>query len=157
MKGSKKVIDTLNQLLAGELTAMDVYMLQSRMFEDWGYRRLFERINHEMDDERGHAAKLVERILFLEGEPDMTKRVPFTVAKDVKGMLEEALRLENDVAKNLNAAIALAVAESDSGTRAMLEPLLKDTEEDHILWLEAQLQQIEQVGIQNYCAQQLEV
>lgn len=155
MQGQKAVIDALNKLLTGELTAMDLYMAQSRKYLDWGYQRLFERFNHEMDDERDHAGKLVERILYLEGEPDLTGRLPYVVGKDVKSMLKEALRLEIVVANSLNATMKLAVGQGDNGTRALLEGLLHDTEEDHILWIEGQLDQIEQMGIQNYLSQQL--
>lgn len=155
MQGQPAVIDALNNLLTGELTAMDLYLAQSRKFQDWGYRRLFERINHEMDEERDHAAKLIERILFLGGEPNMGGRLSYVVGDDVKAMLEEALRLEFVVRDNLNATMALARDHADNGTRAMLEPLLYDTEEDHIDWLETQLDQIAQMGIQNYLAQQV--
>lgn len=155
MRGSPVVIDALNNLLAGELTAMDVYLIQSRMFRDWGFGKIYERLSHEMDDERNHAVRLVERILFLGGVPDMSARHSYTTGADPRALLEEALRLEYSVASNLNDAMGIAVEAGDNGTRALLEELLADTERDHILWLEAQLRLISQLGEQQYLAEQL--
>ncbi len=150
MKGNKKVIDTLNSLLAGELTAMDQYFIHSRMYEDWGLEKLYERISHEMEDETGHADLMIKRILFLEGFPDLATREPLNVGKTVEEMLKNDLAIEYSVVKNLKAAIALCEEEKDFETRAMLVKQLEDTEEDHTHWLEQQLGLIDKMGIQNY-------
>lgn len=150
MKGNQKVIDTLNSLLAGELTAMDQYFVHSRVYEDWGLNKLYERIAHEMEDETGHADQMIKRILFLEGFPDLATREPLNVGKTVEAMLKNDLALEYAVVKNLKDAIALCETEKDFETRAMLVKQLEDTEEDHTHWLEQQLGLIEKIGIHNY-------
>ena len=94
MKGSSKVIDVLNDLLAGELTAMDQYFVHSRMYDDWGLSKLYERIGHEMEDETGHADAMIKRILFLEGKPNLTKREPLNIGSTVPEMLKSDLDLE---------------------------------------------------------------
>ncbi len=155
MKGDPAILDDLNRLLTGELTAMDVYFVQSRMLHRWGYSKLHERLDHEMDDEKGHADDLIQRILYLGGTPDMASRLPFVVGADVQEMLERDLELELDVARHLNEVIARCVAAGDNGTRVILDKLLVDTEEDHIRWLEAQLQEIGDVGLANYLAEMI--
>jgi bacterioferritin len=155
MQGKPIIIDKLNALLAHELSSMDLYLLQGRMFEDWGYRKLQEQMVHESSDEREHADALIQRILFLEGEPDVTTRIPLPVGKTPKEMLENDLKYELDVAKALNEAIQLCVAEGDNASRALVEKLLVDTESDHIFWLEAQLKLIADVGVERYLAEQL--
>lgn len=150
MKGNQKVIDTLNSLLAGELTAMDQYFVHSRVYEDWGLNKLYERIAHEMEDETGHADQMIKRILFLEGFPDLATREPLNVGKTVEAMLKNDLALEYAVVKNLKDAIALCETEKDFETRAMLVKQLEDTEEDHTHWLEQQLGLIDKIGIHNY-------
>ena len=92
MKGNAQVIAKLNELLAGELSAMDQYFIHSRMYDDWGLKKLYERIDHEFEDEKGHASKLIERILFLGGTPDMVTRVPLNIGKDVPAMLDDLQR-----------------------------------------------------------------
>lgn len=149
MKGNKKVIDTLNELLAGELTAMDQYFIHSRMYQDWGLNTLYERINHEFDDEKGHAAALIERILFLEGTPDMTQRAGLKIGKNVPQMLKNDLQLEYDVDKALKSAIKLCEEQKDYQSRAILVQMLADTEQDHAYWLEKQLGLIDKVGLEN--------
>jgi len=155
MKGSQKVIDVLNELLAGELTAMDQYFIHSRMYEDWGLTKLFERIGHEMEDETGHADLMIRRILFLEGKPNLAKRDALDVGATVPEMLQSDLNIEYSVVKNLKAAIALCEAEKDFETRAMLVKQLEDTEEDHAYWLEKQLGLIDKIGLQNYLQSQM--
>lgn len=155
MKGSKKVITALNGLLASELAAMDQYFIHSEMYQDWGLNKLHERIAHEFEDEKGHAANLIKRILFLEGKPDMTKRDGFQVGKDVPAMLKSDLRVEYAVDKALKEVIALCESEKDFVTREMLETLLDDTEMDHAYWLEQQLGLIEKVGLENYLQSQM--
>lgn len=155
MKGNTRVINALNELLAMELAAMDQYFIHSRMYEDWGLTKLYERIDHEFDDEKGHAAALIERMLMLEGTPDMTKRTGFKVGKDVPEMLTNDLQLEYDVGDALKKSIKICEEEQDYQTREILEKLLEDTEEDHAYWLEQQLGLIKRIGIQNYLQSQL--
>ena len=107
MKGNQAIINGLNELLSYELAAMDQYFIHSQMYLDWGLNKLYERIDHEFDDEREHATKLIERMLFLEGTPDMTKRTGFKVGKDVPEMLESDLRVEYEVDAKLREVIAL--------------------------------------------------
>ena len=150
MKGHPDVIAALNSLLTGELSAMDQYFVHARMYEDWGLNDLFERIAHESDDEKEHAAKLVQRILFLEGTPDVASREALNIGKDVKEMLQNDLAYEYKVAEHLRTVIALCEQKGDYQTREILEVLLDDTESDHMYWLEKQLGLIERVGLQNY-------
>ncbi|KFZ35917.1 bacterioferritin [Shewanella mangrovi] len=150
MKGNVKVIEVLNKLLNGELAAMDQYFVHAHMYEDWGLNELYERINHESQDERGHAAKLISRILFLEGTPDVESRDALTIGKDVQQMLEFDLQYEYKVAANLRTAIELCEQEKDYQTREILEVLLEETEDDHMHWLEQQLGLIKMMGLQNY-------
>ncbi|MGH1430195.1 MAG: bacterioferritin [Neptuniibacter sp.] len=155
MKGNQRVIDALNGLLTLELAAMDQYFIHSRMYDDWGLQKLFERIDHEFDDEKGHAAALIERMLFLEGTPDMTKRDGFKVGTDVPSMLESDLRVEYEVGDKLKAAIKVCEEEQDYVSREILEKLLDDTEVDHAYWLEKQLGLIKKIGLQNYLQSQM--
>ncbi len=155
MQGKAIIIAELNKLLAGELTEIDQYFIHSRMYQDWGYNKLFERISHESDEEKQHAAWIIERILFLEGTPEMTLREPLNVGKTVLDMLKSDLQLEYNVVKNLKAAIKLCEAEQDYQTREMLEKQLDDTEVDHAYWLEKQLRLIDQIGLQNYLQSQM--
>lgn len=155
MKGDSKVIDCLNALLTQELSAVDQYVVQAAMFEDWGFGKLHARIAHEADDEREHARRLVQRILFLEGTPDVSAREPLAIGSDPKSMLENDLTYELEVAKTLQEGIDLCRSVTDAGSRALLEELLKDTEEDHIFWLESQLHLIGQVGVERYLSEQL--
>jgi len=150
MKGNAKVIHTLNGLLASELTAMDQYFTHSRMYEDWGFNKLYERIDHEMDDEKQHADHLIKRILFLEGVPNVGNRSALKIGKDVPEMLGNDLELERSVITELRNAIAVCEQEQDYQTREILEVMLADTEEDHTYWLEKQLGLIEKIGLQNY-------
>ncbi|MCC4264641.1 bacterioferritin [Oceanimonas baumannii] len=155
MKGNQQIIAALNELLAGELSAMDQYFIHSRMYEDWGLTKLFERIDHEFEDEKGHASKLIERILFLDGTPDMVTRVPLNVGKDVPSMLQSDLDLEYKVIEDLRKVMALCEQEQDYQTRAMLQVLLEDTENDHTHWLEQQLGLIQRIGLPNYLQSQM--
>jgi bacterioferritin len=156
MKGNKKVIQGLNDLLAGELVAIDQYFIHSRMYEDWGYNKLFERIKHEQEEETEHATLLIQRILFLEGTPDMVTRKPdINVGKDVPQMLKNDLDLEYRVVDHLREVIAICEQENDYETREILEQLLDDTEMDHTYWLEQQLGLIDKVGTKNYLQSQM--
>lgn len=155
MKGKQNVIDALNSLLAYELAAMDQYFIHSQMYLDWGLTKLHQRIAHEFEDEKGHAAKLIERMLFLEGVPDMTKREGFQVGSDIPTMLESDLRVEYTVDAALKQTITLCEQEQDYVTREMLMGLLVDTEMDHAYWLEQQLGLIKRIGLENYLQSQM--
>ncbi|WP_066566417.1 bacterioferritin [Snodgrassella sp. CFCC 13594] len=154
MEGKKVVLDCMNKLLAGELAARDQYFIHSRMYEDWGYNKLFDRINHEMADETEHAHQFIHRILMLGGTPVVVPEA-INVGKDVVDMLKKDLATELSVRQNLKDAIALCEKEQDYVTRLFLVDQLKDTEEDHAHWLEQQLKQIEIIGLQNYLQSQL--
>ena len=155
MKGNAKIIDILNKLLTNEMSAADQYFIHSRMYEDWGFKKLHERISHEQEEELEHASALIERILFLEGTPDVASRDPLRVGKDVPEMLTNDLQVEYEVGQALKDAIAVCEQEKDYQTREILEVLLRDTEEDHTYWLEQQLSLINKVGIQNYLQSQM--
>ncbi|MCW8327193.1 bacterioferritin [Photobacterium sp. SDRW27] len=155
MKGNAKIIDSLNSLLVGELTSMDQYFIHSRMYQDWGLNKLYERIDHEFDDEKGHASRIIERILFLEGTPDLSQRKGLNIGKDVPEMLEFALQLEYSIDKALKVAIKTCEDEQDYQTREILEGMLADTEEDHAYWLEQQLGLIKKIGLPNYLQSQM--
>ena len=155
MKGSDKVIDALNGLLGWELAAMDQYFIHSRMYDDWGLQKLFERIDHEFDDEKGHAAALIERMLFLEGTPDMVTRPPINIGQDLPAMLQSDLDLEYKVIVDLRDVMALCEQVRDYQTRDMLQVLLDDTENDHTHWLEQQLGLIDKIGLPNYLQSQM--
>ena len=155
MKGNPNVIAQLQRLLASELAAIDQYFIHSRMYEDWGYSKLFERIGHETEEEKLHATLLIRRMLFLEATPDMTQRDPLNIGTDVPSMLASDLQLEYDVAAALKEAIACCEQERDYQTREILKKLLEDTEEDHAYWLEQQLGLIDKIGLQNYLQSQM--
>ncbi len=153
MKGNPEVIDYLNVLLAGELAARDQYFIHSSMYAEWGYQKLFARINHEMADETNHAQQIITRILMLEGTPKMVPSA-INVGKDVPAMLRLDLNLEEEVRGALKKGIALCESKQDYVTREMLVTQLQDTEEDHAHWLEQQLRLIDMVGLQNYLQSQ---
>lgn len=155
MKGNTQVIQHLNDLLAGELTAIDQYFIHSRMYENWGYHKLFERIAHEVQDETNHATALIKRILFLEGTPNLAKRDPLNVGATVEEMLNNDLALELNVVKALRDVMKFCESVQDYQTRAILQVMLEDTEHDHAHWLEQQLGLIERIGLQNYLQSQM--
>jgi bacterioferritin len=155
MKGNQKVIDAMNGLLAAELAAMDQYFVHAQMYADWGLTKLHERLAHEFEDEKGHATALIDRILFLEGTPDLSNREALKVGKDVVEMLKNDLALEYAVTGSLKDAIKLCEKERDYHTREILEKLLEDTEMDHAYWLEQQLGLIDKMGLENYIQSQM--
>ena len=155
MQGNAKVIETLNALLADELGAINQYMVHSEMCDDWGYGRLHEAIEKRAIDEMRHAEKLIGRILFLDGKPIVSELSPITIGADVEAQHRNDLAAELGAVTAYNEGIRLAVEVGDNGTRELLEEILAD-EEDHIDWLEAQLDQIEQMGIQNYLVEQID-
>ena len=154
MKGNDKIIATLNELLADELTAINEYMVHSEMCDNWGYEKLHKAIEKRAVDEMKHAEKIIARILFLEGKPVVSKLNKITIGPDVETQIKNDWSAEEGAVKAYNEAIRLAVETGDNGTRELLESILKD-EEDHIDWLEAQLDQIKQMSIQNYLVEQL--
>ena len=154
MKGEAAVINTLNNLLADELTAINQYMVQSEMCENWGYEKLHKQIGKTAIDEMKHAEKLIERILFLEGSPTVSKLNAMNIGSSVLAIHNNNLASEVAAVKAYNDAIAQCVQAGDNGTRELLKAVLKD-EEDHVDWLEAQLDQIKQMGIQMYLAEQI--
>jgi bacterioferritin len=155
MKGKAQVLEQLYLLLRGELAARDQYFTHSRMYADWGLTKLYERINHEMADETQHAAALIERILFLEGIPDLSQQDGLKIGKTVPEMLRNDLDFEYKVIGDLKNAIAVCEQEQDYQTRDILLKILADTEEDHGYWLEKQLGLIEKIGLQNYLQSQM--
>ena len=155
MKGSKKVIEQLQKLLRGELAARDQYFTHSRMYDDWGLHKLYERIDHEMQDETAHADALIKRILFLESTPDLSQQDGLRIGKTVPEMLKNDLDVEYEVIAALKEAITICEAESDYQTREILEGMLADTEEDHAYWLEKQLGLIKRIGLENYLQSQM--
>lgn len=150
MKGSPKVIASLNGLLHNELAAIDQYFIHSRMYQDWGLDKLFDQLDHEMQEEITHADALIKRILFLEGIPNLVNRRDLIIGNDVPSMLNNDLTLEMEVVAALKASITLCESEGDFQSREMLEKLLEDTEEDHVYWLEKQLGLIDKIGLPNY-------
>lgn len=154
MQGQAPIIDYLKELLRGELAARDQYMLHSRMYADWGLHKLYERLDHEMQEETQHADALLKRILFLEGVPDMRPE-PITPGHDVEEMLNRDLAVEYQVREALSKGVALCEQLGDFQTREILELQIKDTEEDHAYWLEQQLGLIKRIGLQNYLQSQM--
>jgi bacterioferritin len=155
MKGNTKVIDLLNKQLTLELTSMDQYLAHSKMYEDWGIHKLHEKLAHEYEEELGHAQRLIERILFLEGKPDTASREPLMIGDNIEQMLRNDLAAENTVAASLRNIIEVCEQERDYVSREILEALLNDTEMDHIYWLEQHLSLIDKVGLQNYVQSQM--
>lgn len=150
MKGQPSVIDHLKRQLTGELTAADQYFIHARMLQNWGFHELYERIEHERQDELDHAGRLINRILFLEGAPDVAARNALRVGTDVPSILRNDLAVEIETIESLKQGIAVCEREQDYETRHILRELLADTEEDHTHWLEQQLFLIDQLGLQNY-------
>jgi len=155
MQGHPEVIAYLNELLRGELAARDQYFIHSRRYEDLGLKALYTRIAHEMEEETEHADAILRRILFLEGEPDMRPHA-FTSGKTPEEMLRKDLDLEYQVRANLSAGIRLCEQHRDYVSRDILLAQLRDTEEDHALWLEQQLGLIERLGVERYLLTKLE-
>ncbi len=154
MKGDPKVIDLLNEVLTNELTAVNQYFLHARMCENWDYQRLWKKIRAESIDEMKHADELIERILYLEGLPNVQKLGKVTIGETVPEQLRLDLDLEKTAIGVLNRGIDLSRQCGDNGSAELLEDLLED-EEEHANWLEAQLLLIDQAGLQNYLAQQM--
>jgi bacterioferritin len=154
MKGNDKIIATLNGLLSDELTAINQYMVHSEMCANWEYDRLHNVMEKRAVDEMKHAEKLIARIIFLEGGPNVTRYGAIHIGPDVAHQIGNDLKSEQGAVKVYNKAIAQAQDMGDNGTRELLESILKD-EEVHLDWLEAQNDQIKQMGIQLYLAEQV--
>ena len=155
MKGNGQILEALNALLADELTAINQYMVHSEMCANWGYQRLHAAVEKRAIVEMKHAEKLIERILFLEGRPIVNKLNQIAIGSEVAAQLENDLLAEQAAVKAYNEGVRLAVEVGDNGTRALLESILTD-EEEHVDWLEAQLDQIQQMGIQNYLVENVD-
>ncbi len=155
MKGDERMIEKLNDLLADELTAINQYMVHSEMCDNWRYERLHKADEKRAIDEMKHAEKLIARILFLEGRPTVSKLKDIFIGQDVETQHKNDLQSEYGAVKSYNDGIKLAVDLADNGTRELLESILKE-EEDHVDWLEAQLDQINQMGTQTYLVEQID-
>jgi bacterioferritin len=154
VKGDAKVLALLNEVLKAELTAINQYFLHGEMCENWGYQKLAKHTRKESIEEMGHAEILMERILLLDGSPNMTDYFKIDIGQNVKQQLENDLKLEYAAVKRLNEGIKACVAAGDNGSRELLEKILVD-EEHHIDWLEGQLHAIEEMTYENYLAEQL--
>ncbi|NRA32583.1 MAG: bacterioferritin [Polyangiaceae bacterium] len=154
MKGDADLIRTLNEVLTAELTAINQYFIHHKMCEDWGYARLSSKKREESIEEMKHADAIIERILFLDGVPNMQRMSPVKVGETPIEQHRLDLAVELDAVKRLNDAVALAAAKSDNGTRDLFEKILKD-EEESVDWHEAQLFLVEQLGESAYLAEQI--
>jgi bacterioferritin len=154
MKGNPKVIEALNEALFEELSAINQYFLHAEMCENWHYSRLGDFIKKQSIGEMKHAELLIERILFLDGTPNLTKPMTLTVGKNVKEQIESDLKLEVDAVAMYNRFVELARQENDNASREIFERLLKD-EEEHVDFLEAQVHQIKEIGYERYLSQQI--
>ncbi len=154
MKGDPRIIDALNEVLTGELTAVSQYFLHAKMCLNWGYAYLGKKIYEESIDEMKHADKLVERVLFLEGLPNLQRLGKLAIGTSVVEILKSDLALEIGTVPRLNAAIALCRNVGDNGTEELLMRILVDSE-SHVDWLEQQVGLVAQVGEPHYLAQQI--
>lgn len=154
MKGDTRVVELLNDVLTAELTAINQYFIHGKMCRNWGFERLADKIVHESIDEMKHADSIIERILFLDGVPNLQRLSPVRVGETVMEQFQLDLELEQVARVRLNEGIALCVSAADNASRALLESILV-SEEEHADWLETQLETIRQIGESNYLAQQV--
>ena len=154
MKGHDQVVTLLNEILTGELTAINQYFIHARMCENWGYKRLWKKLRDESIGEMRHADRLIERVLYLDGVPNVQRLGKINVGETVPEQLRLDLELERAAIRALNAGIELARSLGDNGSRDLLEDIL-EAEEKHANWIEAQLTLIAQTGEGNYLAQQI--
>ena len=154
MKGDERILSKLNELLADELTAINQYMVHSEMCDNWGYARLHSSIEERAIQEMKHAESLIARIIYFEGTPIVSQLNKIKIGSTVDVQIKNDLEGEVSAANSYNVGVLLCVEAKDNGTRELLESILKD-EENHIDWLEAQQDQIGQMGLQNYLSQQL--
>jgi bacterioferritin len=154
MRGHDKVIELLNDVLTGELTAINQYFIHARMCENWGFERLWKKIRAESIDEMKHADELIQRLLYLEGVPNLQKLGKVNVGETVPEQFQLDLALERDAIKMLNDGIELCRSLGDNGTRELLEKILH-AEEEHTNWLETQISLLQTLGEAHYLAQQV--
>jgi len=154
VKGNPKVIEVLSQVLKAELTAINQYFLHAEMCDNWGYKRMGKLVKKESIEEMMHAEILMERILYLDGTPNMSEYFKINIGQTLKEQLQNDLNLEYEAVKRLNNGIQTCVDVKDNGSRELLEKILTD-EEHHIDWLEGQLHAIKEMGIEAYLSQQL--
>jgi bacterioferritin len=154
VKGDAEILKLLQEVLSAELTAINQYFIHARMLRNWRYMRLADHTEKESIGEMKHAQEAIDRILYFDGVPNMQKYMKINVGKTVPEMMKVDHSLELDAVKRLNRGIALATDKGDNGTRALFERILV-SEEEHIDWIEAQLQQIKDIGAENYLAQQI--
>ena len=155
MKGDAEILKILQEVLSAELTAINQYFIHARILRNWHYMRLADHTEKESIGEMKHAQEAMDRILYFDGIPNMQKYMKINVGKTVPEMMKVDLDLEHDAVRRLNHGIALATQKGDNGTRALFEKILV-SEEEHIDWLEGQIQQIKDMGIENYLAQHIE-
>ncbi|MGA2732481.1 MAG: bacterioferritin [Syntrophobacteraceae bacterium] len=155
MKGNPKIIDKLNDLLSDELTAINQYMVHSEMCDNWGYEKLHKLIEKRAIDEMKHAEKLIARILFLDGRPVVSNLKKISIGAEVPAQHQNDWDAEDGAIKSYNDGIRLALELGDNGSRELMDSILKD-EEAHIDWIEAQLDEIKQMGVQNYLVEQID-
>lgn len=149
-----EIISLLNEVLTGELTAINQYFLHAKMMQNWGYERLYKKVWAESIDEMKHADQLIARVLFLDGLPNVQRMYKVRVGENVEECFRADLAVEYDAIPRLQEGVALCRELKDEGSRVLLEGILV-SEEEHVDWLEAQLELISQVGLQNYLAQQI--
>ena len=154
MEGNKQVLEHLNLRLAEELTAINQYIVHAEMCANWGYKKLHEAIEKRAIHEMKHAEKIIERILYLEGRPNVSKLNAINIGKDVEAQFQSDLESEKSAVKAYNDSMKLCVEVGDNGTRELFKSNLIDEEGD-VDWLEAQMDQVKQMGIQNYLSQQV--
>ena len=154
MQGDPRIVELLNEVLTAELTAVNQYFLDAKMFDNWGYVRLAERFRSESIDEMKDADHLIERLLYLDGHPNLQRLGTIRTGESPVEKLSLALNLEKEAIARLNPGIALCVERGDNGSRDLLADILEG-EEDHADWLESQLSLVEQLGQEHYLAQQI--
>ena len=154
MQGDPEIIAALNEVLTAELTAINQYFVHAKMCENWGYKKLASFTRHEAIDEMKHADRVIERILYLEGVPNMQRLFPVRIGETVPEQLELDLSVEIEAVDRLNKGIVLCREKADNGSRDLMEEILVD-EEEHLDWLEAQLGIVKEIGKENYLAEQI--
>jgi bacterioferritin len=154
MRGDEQILEALNDVLTAELTAVNQYFLHAKMMQNWGYLRLAAHSRHESIDEMQHAERLTDRILYFDGVPNFQRLYPLRIGENVKEILESDLQLEYVAVERLNKGIVTAVGVGDNGTRELFEAILV-AEEEHVDWIETQLETIRQIGLELYLSQQL--
>jgi bacterioferritin len=154
MKGNDQIIAALNNLLSDELTAISQYMVHSEMCDNWGFEKLHKVVEGRAITEMKHAEKLIARIIFLEGIPIVSKLKKITIGADIEAQLKNDLAAEYGAVKGYNDAVRLAYELNDNGSRELFDSILTD-EEDHVDWIEAQLDQVKMMGLQSYLVEQV--